>query len=392
MGFPGRSLPLADLALAGLLAFAADARALPALSPEDFRSMANSSVGVLRTQHEYLDDFARERDGRTRSFFFYFDLRYALPETDRARYAVPATAGDMEGELLKGRLGLCLLYLRGGYAFGIYDIAEGFSVSAPRARNPGYLRYYGKDSSGLDEPAWSQGYQNFAFTLERAGLFRVAAGLFDRSFPLLEGAGDSARFALRPPADSASAWSGSRDVLQGFLDAEIMGIGISSLYTLGSALDLIGVRRRWSRGEAELVPAANYFRYRRRYQIGIEANGFAFIPALEAGCEAYADSRRDAGGGRGIFGHAAATLRYRVWGRPGTAERPRLGVVAMASGGWSDDALERGVWGHAEGLAIERLFGVIGFSVERSVDEPRALQQMPLGGAVVWNLDFKVVW
>jgi hypothetical protein len=388
MGFPPHAIP-------GLvLAVAAQALALTSLAPEDFRSMANASVSVLGTQREYLDDFARERARETGTFFFYLDLRYALPETDRARVSVPATAGDMQGELRKGRLGFCLQYLSGDYAFGAYDIAEGFSVSAPRAWNPGYLRYYGKDTSAAGDPAWSQGYQNFAFTLERAGRFRVAAGLFDRSFPLFADSGAGARFALEPAGDSSSPWRGSRDVLQGFLDAEIGGYGFSSLYTLGGGLDLMGIRRRWAWGEAEIVPAANYFRYRRRCQIGAEANGFALFPVLDLGAEAYADSRRGPGGRRGAYGHAEATVRYHLWGwgRTAAAGRPRFGMAATLSGGWSDDALESPAWGHAEGLAFERIFGVVGFSASRSVDEPRALQQMPLRGASVWNFDFKLAW
>lgn len=386
MGLPARMLLLA--ALAGSDA----AGAVSLLAPEAFRSMANSSVQVLRTQRDYLGDFAEGQSQATGHWFFSFDLRFDLPETESARVEVPATVGVMQGELRKGALGFRLAYLQGDYAVGVYDIAEAFSVSAPRAWNPEYLRYYGKDTSASStDPAWGQGYQNFAFTFERADHFRIAFGLFDRAYPLFAGAGESARFRLEPGPDSASAWQGSRDVLQAFLDFDAHGYGFSSLYTLGQSLDLFGVRKRWRWGEADLVPALNFFRYRRRFQIGAEAAGIPAFQALEAGGEAYADSRRRSDGERAFFGHAAADLNYRLWPwRP--AGRSDFRVAATASGGWSDDALEKGVWGHAEGLAFDNFLKVLHFSLARSRNDPRALQRMPLRGAAVWNFDFKIAW
>lgn len=378
--------------LAALLAGVGGTGAAP-LAPEAFRSMANSSVSVLRTQREYLSDFAERQSEATGHWFFYFDLRYALPETESARVQVPANVGEMQGELRKGALGFRLVYLQGDYAVGLYDIAEGFSVSAPQAWNPAYLRYYGKDSSASKEdPAWSQGYQNFAFTLERANHFRVALGLFDRSFPLFTGTGESERFALAPGADSASAWHGSRDALQAFLDLDVHGYGFSSLYTLGQSLDLVGIRKRWNWGEADLIPALNYFSYRRRIQVGMEAMGIPAFPSLALGSETYLDSRRDSDGERAYFGHAAATFRYRLWPWGPSSAPSHFQVAATGSGGWSDDALEKGVWGHSEGLAFDNFLKVLHFSLARSYNDPRALQQMPMRGATVWNFDFKIAW
>lgn len=385
----GRAL---TLPLAAALAGTAPASALPALAPDDFRSLALTSVSVLKTQREYLRDFAEERPGGPARFFFYFDLRYALPETDQARVAVPAAIGDMRGELSEGRLGVCALLLAGDYAFGFYDIAERFGITAPRDLNPGYGRYYGNGPSPeADGLAWSQGYQNFAFTLERRNRFRVALGLFDRDEPIVEGTGAGARFALKPGPDSASAWTGTRDRPQGFFDADIGGYGFSSLYTLGHSLDLIGFRKRWARGEAEISPAAHYYRFRRRIQIGAEARGWTVLDALSLSGEAYADSREAADGGRSLFGHGSASAACRLW--PPTDPGPRrFRAKATASGGWSNDAVGKGAWGHSEGLAFERLFGVVGFACERSFDDPRTLERMPLAGAAIWNFDFEIAW
>lgn len=387
MGFPGRTLLIA----AWTGAQTAGAAAL--LAPEAFRSMANTSVPVLHSQREYQRDFAEGQSGAAGHWFFYFDMRFALPETESARVQVPATIGDMQGELRKGAMGFRAAYLQDDYAIGLYDIAEAFSVSAPRAWNPAYRRYYGKDSSASgDDLAWGQGYQNFAITLERADHFRIALGLFDRSFPLFDGVGESARFALKPGPDSASAWEGSRDELQGFLDFDAHGYGFSSFYTLGQSLDLIGVRKRWRWGEAEVIPAVNYFRYRRRFQIGAEAIGIPAYQALELGSEAYADSRRGSDGERAVFGHATASLRYRLWPWRPPSGPSGFRVSALATGGWSDDALEKGVWGHSEGLAFDNFLKVLHFSLARSYDEPRTLEQMPLRGATVWDFDFKIAW
>ncbi|MBW8888127.1 MAG: hypothetical protein JF616_10265 [Fibrobacteres bacterium] len=387
MGLSGRVLFVAALAVENAMG------APSLLAPEAFRSMANSSISVLRTQREYLRDFDEGQADATGHWFFYFDLRYALPETEGARMRIPTTVGEMQGELSRGALGFRVAYLQGEYAFGLYDIAESFSLSPPRAWNPAFLRYYGKDSSGAaDEIAWSQEYQNFAITLERADHFRIAAGLFDRSFPLFSGAGENAQFALVPGPDSASAWQGSRDHLQAFLDIDVHGYGFSTLYTLGQSLDLIGLRKRWRWGEAELIPALNYFRYRRRSQIGAEAKGILPYPALELGSEAYADSRRASDGERGFFGHASASISYRLWPWNLPAGRSRFQVAANTSGGWSDDALEKGVWGHSEGLACDNLLKVLHFSLAHSRNDPRVLQQMPLRGADVWSFDFKFAW
>jgi len=387
MGLPGRTLLIAALVIMDATG------AYPLLAPDAFLSMANSSVSVLQTQREYLRDFEAGQSDATGHWFFYFDLRFALPETESARVRVPASVGNMQGELSNGALGFRVAYLQGEYAIGLYDVAEGFSLSAPRAWNPGYLRYYGKDSSASgNDLAWSQGYQNFAFTLERADHFRIAAGLYDRSYPLFIGDGESARFALEPGPDSASAWQGSRDALQAFLDFDVHGYGFSSFYTLGQSLDLVGIRKRWRWGESELIPALNYFRYRRRTQIGAEGKGIFPFPALELGSEVYADSRRGSDGERGFFGHAAADFRYRLWPWSTPSGRSRFHVAATASGGWSDDALENGVWGHSEGLAFDNFLKVLHFSLAHSRNEPRILQQMPLRGADVWNFDFKIAW
>jgi hypothetical protein len=390
MGLPARTLLLAATA-ASAVADAAGAASV--LSPEAFRSMANSSVSVLQSQREYLGDFAERQSEATGHWFFYFDLRFALPETESARVVVPATVGDMQGELRKGALGFRLAYLQGDYAIGLYDVAEGFSVSAPRAWNPGYLRYYGKDSTASsNDLAWGQGYQNFAFTFERKEHFRIAVGLFDRSFPLFDAVGESARFALEPGPDSASAWQGSRDDLQSFVDVDVHGYGFSSLYTLGQSLDLFGIRKRWRWGGAELIPALNFFRYRRRFQMGAEAAGIPAFQALELGSEAYADSRRGSDGERAFFGHAAAYFRFRLWPWTSPSDKSRFRVAATASGGWSDDALEKGVWGRSEGLAFDNFLRVLHFSLAHSRNEPRVLQQMPLRGVDVWIFDFKIAW
>jgi len=223
MGFPWRSLLIATWAGAR----AAGSASL--LAPEAFQSMANTSVAVLRTQRDYLREFADGQSAAAGHWFFYFDLRLALPETESARVRVPVNIGEMRGELRKGAMGFRLAYLQGDYVVGVYDVAEGFSVSAPRAWNPAYLRYYAKDSSAGDDLAWSQSYQNFAFTFERKErLPRRLAGL-----PGIR-----------------------RGRLRLLLDL------------LGRSLDLLGMRKRWRWGEAELVPALNYFRYRRRFLAG----------------------------------------------------------------------------------------------------------------------------
>jgi hypothetical protein len=379
----------ASLCLLGLLSL--PARALPTIQPDAFNAIAKTSVNILLTQRHYLDEFETAKPEGPQGFYLYFDLNYDLPTADWSWVSIPVSVGDMQGELRKGRLGVDVGYKFNEYSFGIYDIAEGFSLSAPRARNPGFAQYYSADSSAAaDVPTWNLGYQIFAFTLARQDYFHIALGLFSRNFPLVGDTG-APRFLLQP-GDSGQSWQGSRNEFQGYADLDIHGYDFSSLYTLGGTLDLIGFRKRWPLGDAQIQPTVNYFRYRRRWQAGMELTGYPAWRPLELGGEVYGDSRLEPEGERAMHGHAEAKAHYRLWPLTGESGARRFHFAATASGGFSSDALEQGVWGHAEGLAFENVFKVLQFSLERSENEPCRLLQMPLRNAVVWSFDFKVIW